>query len=94
MVSVFVNQVRKFVRIGLKRHHLRATRFLGCWTAFGVFIWRYLNIPENWSYVGSTWSIAVIVLTLLPEHIYPFVFYWVWQTEKTRAAFGVSKRSS
>jgi len=29
------------------------TRFLGCWTAYAVFVWRYLNNPEAWWYVGT-----------------------------------------
>ncbi|KAL4779839.1 hypothetical protein BJX76DRAFT_66688 [Aspergillus varians] len=52
-------------------------RYLGCFTAYGVFIWRYLNVPQNWEYVGSFWSIAIIVATLLPETVYPFLFIWV-----------------
>ncbi|KAL4912754.1 hypothetical protein BDW62DRAFT_193948 [Aspergillus aurantiobrunneus] len=52
-------------------------RYLGCFTAYGVFIWRYLNVPQNWGYVGSFWSITTIVATLLPETVYPFLFIWV-----------------
>ncbi|KAF1913222.1 hypothetical protein BDU57DRAFT_589927 [Ampelomyces quisqualis] len=43
------------------------TRYLGCITAFLVPIWRYLSIPENWSYVANPWSIGGMIVTLLPE---------------------------
>jgi hypothetical protein len=56
----------------------RITRYLGCIAAFAVFVWRYLNAPQNWAYVGSRSSIAVMVLTLLPETVYPFVYLWVY----------------
>lgn len=59
----------------------RITRYLGCYTAYGLFFWRYINVPENWSYVASTWSIWLIGLTLLAETIYPFVYVWVWKQE-------------
>ena len=55
----------------------RVTRYLGCWTAYAVFAWRYVNVPQNWGYVGSKISVAVIVLTMLPETVYPFVYIWV-----------------
>lgn len=61
----------------------RITRYLGCITAFLVFIWRFLNAPMNWSYVGSFWSIAGMVITLLPETIYPFVYLWAYKKEHT-----------
>lgn len=60
----------------------RITRYLGCWTAYGLFFWRYLNIPENWSYVSSAWSIGMIGITLLAETIYPFIYVWVWRQER------------
>lgn len=43
-------------------------------TAYGVFLWRYINVPENWLYVGTSLSTALIVLTVLPELFYPFVY--------------------
>ena len=52
----------------------RYAKYLGCCSAYGVFLWRYLNVPENWSYVRSPWSIAIMVLTLLPETIYPIIY--------------------
>ena len=55
----------------------RITRYLGCYMAYGVFVWRYLNVPRNWEYVGSFWSIAIMVATLLPETVYPFLYVWV-----------------
>ncbi|KAH7363990.1 hypothetical protein BKA65DRAFT_603140 [Rhexocercosporidium sp. MPI-PUGE-AT-0058] len=50
------------------------TRFLGCIAAYSVFLWRYLNVPENWAYVSSPWSVGVMVLTVISEIIYPFVY--------------------
>lgn len=55
----------------------RTTRYLGTLTAYAVFFWRYLNIPQNWAYVASPWSVGIIVLTLLPETVYPFIYVWV-----------------
>lgn len=52
----------------------RLTRYIGCYTAYGVFFWRYYNIPQNWEYVGSFWSVGTIIVTLIPETIYPFVY--------------------
>jgi hypothetical protein len=52
----------------------RLVRYLGCFTAYGLFIWRYLNVPRNWEYVGSFWSIAIIVVTRIPETVYPFLY--------------------
>jgi hypothetical protein len=55
---------------------IRITRCIGCLTAYGVFVWRYLNVPQNWGYVGSWLSITIIVVTLIPEVIYPAVYAW------------------
>ncbi|KAL4930260.1 uncharacterized protein BDV17DRAFT_259301 [Aspergillus undulatus] len=63
-------------------------RYLGCFTAYGVFIWRYLNVPSNWQYVGSFWSIAIILATLLPETVYPFVYIWVWSGRGGKVKIG------
>ncbi|KAL4806097.1 hypothetical protein BDV18DRAFT_160165 [Aspergillus unguis] len=60
-------------------------RYIGCYTAYGVFAWRYLNVPQNWEYVGSFWSIAIIVATLLPETVYPFLYLRVWSQSKEKA---------
>ncbi|KAI5370033.1 Putative terpene cyclase PaxB [Septoria linicola] len=59
-----------------KGHSLEiwVTRFLGCVTAYGTFFWRWWNVPENWEYVGTFWSIACIILTMLPEVAFPFVY--------------------
>ncbi|KAJ4363057.1 hypothetical protein N0V83_010175 [Neocucurbitaria cava] len=61
------------------------TRYLGCITAFLVFIWRYINIPENWAYVGNWWSIGGMIVTLLPETVYPFVYVWAHRKEREKA---------
>lgn len=53
---------------------VRITRFTGCLVAYAVFLWRYLNVPENWAYVGSAWSLGIMVVTFIPEIIYPFVY--------------------
>jgi hypothetical protein len=37
-------------------------------------MWRCLNVPQNWSYVGSWWSVALVVVTIFPEVIYPYVY--------------------
>lgn len=39
-----------------------------------VFFWRYFNVPENWAYVGSWPSIALLTMTTLPEIAYPFMY--------------------
>jgi len=53
-------------------------------TAYGVFLWRYINVPENWSYVGTSLSTALIVLTVLPELFYPFVYLRVHRSLEDR----------
>lgn len=45
-----------------------------------------MNVPQNWGYVGSKVSVWVIVLTMLPETVYPFVYIWVHVTKKEKAA--------
>ena len=54
----------------------RITRYLGCYAAYGVFVWRYLNAPQNWAYVNSSWSWFIILFTLFAETVYPFVYVW------------------
>jgi hypothetical protein len=63
----------------------RITRYLGCITAFLVFIWRYLNAPDNWSYVANWWSIGGMIVTLLPETVYPFFYIWAHGKEREKA---------
>lgn len=62
----------------------RLTKYIGCYTAYGVFFWRYWNVPQNWGYVGSTWSIGTIVLTLIPETIYPFYYVYLYLKTKKK----------
>lgn len=62
----------------------RLTKYIGCYAAYAVFFWRYWNIPQNWEYVNSPLSIWIIVLTLIPETIYPFVYIWVHKTPKAK----------
>lgn len=74
----------------------RITRYLGCYTAYGVFVWRYWNVPENWAYVGSVWSWGIILFTLFPETVYPFVYVWAYgkeMEEKDRVMNGKVKSS-
>ena len=70
----------------------RITRYLGCITAFLVFIWRYLNAPENWSYVANPWSIGGMIVTLLPETVYPFFYVWAHRKEKEQARLSEEAR--
>lgn len=49
-----------------------------------MFIWRYVNIPENWSYVANWWSIGGMIVTLLPETVYPFVYIWAHRKEREK----------
>ncbi|KAH7072336.1 hypothetical protein FB567DRAFT_200231 [Paraphoma chrysanthemicola] len=58
------------------------TRYLGCITAFLVFIWRYYNVPENWAYVANSWSVGGMIVTLLPETVYPFFYVWAHRNER------------
>ncbi|PVH94540.1 hypothetical protein DM02DRAFT_539263 [Periconia macrospinosa] len=58
------------------------TRFLGCIAAFAVFGWRYINAPQNWAYVGSSWSLGLMAATLLPEVVYPAVYIWAHRKER------------
>lgn len=63
---------------------IRLTRYLGCVTAYSVFFWRYLNVPQNWSYVGSPLSIAVIALTMLPETFWPYFYISLQRGSKAK----------
>lgn len=70
----------------------RATRFLGVQTANGVFVWRYLNVPENWAYVNSFWSWVLVIATMIPEFLYPFVFWRVHHQQMGREAEEARRR--
>lgn len=65
---------------------IRLTRYLGCFIAYGVFLWRYFNVPQNWRYVWTPWSIGIIIATLIPETVYPIVYLWVHKTQKDKRA--------
>jgi hypothetical protein len=71
----------------------RVTRFVGCIFAYAVFIWRYLNVPQNWSYVGSKWSWWIMGLTLLPELVFPFVYLRIHKEQEARQRKLEKKRS-
>ena len=62
----------------------RITRYIGCIFAYAVFIWRWLNVPENWSYVNTSPSWWIMGLTLLPETIFPFVYIRVHREQERR----------
>lgn len=32
-------------------------------------------MPQNWAYVGSWPSITIVILTIIPEVVYPFAFF-------------------
>lgn len=70
----------------------RITRYIGCIFAYAVFIWRWLNVPENWSYVNSPWSWWIMGLTLLPETIFPFVYLRVLKEQEARELQGDGKK--
>jgi len=62
------------------------THFLGVHATLGVWVWRYINVPENWSFVNSSASIAILFLAILPEFLYPFVYIRLYkQTEKRKS---------
>lgn len=54
----------------------RLVRVLGIIGAYGTFFWRYVNVPENWGYVGSRWTMVIALSTILPEAVYPFLLFW------------------
>ena len=55
----------------------RIVRVFGIIGAYGTFFWRYVNVPENWGYVGSRWTIVIALSTILPEALYPFLLCWM-----------------
>ena len=70
----------------------RSTRFIGCIFAYAVFIWRYVNVPQNWSYVGSKWSWWIMGLTLLPELVFPFVYVRIHREQEAREKSELGKK--
>jgi len=70
----------------------RITRFVGCIFAYAVFVWRYLNVPENWSYVGHPLSWWIMGLTLLPEMVFPFVYLHIHKDQERREASLAGKK--
>ena len=55
----------------------RLMRFLGTFFAISVFLWRYVNVPENWTFVANPWSIFFVSAWFLGDLLYPFVFGYV-----------------
>jgi hypothetical protein len=66
-------------------------RLVGILTAMSVFLWRYINVSENWAYVASWRSIALLRLTLIPEIAYPFTYKKVEKDMQSRRA--IEKKS-
>lgn len=54
-------------------------RLFGIFAAISVFAWRYINVPQNWGYVASWPSIALLTVTIIPEFVYPFAY---WRAER------------
>jgi hypothetical protein len=51
-----------------------------------------VNAPQNWAYVNSFWSWFIILFTLAPETVYPFVYVWAHiQSSKMRGAVANGK---
>ncbi|KAK5164258.1 uncharacterized protein LTR77_009952 [Saxophila tyrrhenica] len=55
------------------------TRCLGCWTAYGLFWWRWWNMSQNWGYVSDLWAESAIAVTLAAEAVWPGVYMWAWK---------------
>lgn len=45
-----------------------------------------MNVPENWSYVGSPLSWWIMGLTLLPETAFPFVYLHIHKEQERKEA--------
>jgi len=63
----------------------RCMRFLGTACSFGTIFWRYVNIPENWGWVGGLWSLLGVGLWFAGDVVYPFVYYHVRMGKAKRA---------
>lgn len=55
-----------------KTDNFRVLRVCASVTAEGVFVWRYVNYPQNWTYVASWPSILLLIVRFVPDLIYPF----------------------
>ena len=49
-------------------------------------MWRYLNVPQNWEYVNTPLSWILVIATMLPEFVYPFIFWRVHHTQLQKEA--------
>ncbi|KAM0721448.1 hypothetical protein Q7P37_002372 [Cladosporium fusiforme] len=69
-----------------KGHSLKMwiTRYIACIFICAVFVWRWLNVPGNWSYINSPYNWWIMGLTLLPETIFPFVYMRVLKMQEAR----------
>lgn len=38
---------------------------LNCLAAFATYLWRYVNVPENWEFVVSPIAITVMLLCVV-----------------------------
>jgi hypothetical protein len=48
----------------LTEYCTRVVQLLSTWIAYGVFAWRYHNVPQNWEFVGTSLANKVAFLTL------------------------------
>lgn len=49
-------------------------RFLGTLFSLLVFFWRFMNVPETWGYVCSSWSFVVVGAWMAGDVVY-FAIY-------------------
>jgi len=48
----------------LTEYYARAVQFFSTWIAYGVFAWRYHNVPQHWDFVGTSLANMMAFLTL------------------------------
>ena len=75
--SIEIWKVIVFSAKVLLRWRNRLMRFLGNIFCLCVFIWRYVNVPENWVYVRSPWHILIVSGSYVSNIVYPFVYFHV-----------------
>jgi hypothetical protein len=47
----------------LTEYCTRAVQLFSTCIAYGVFAWRYHNVPQNWEFVGTSLMVAFLTLT-------------------------------
>jgi len=58
----------------LTEYCIRAVQSLSTWIAWGVFAWRYHNVPQNWKFVCTSFANRVAFLTLASHSAFLGVF--------------------